>query len=87
LGCFGLFRLFNFYTETASFGVSKKQKTNQNSLIESIFNGVNKNLKIQQFPEIFGSQGAPLVSMTPVAIRHWYQQHQRQICHWCQRHK
>jgi hypothetical protein len=65
--------LFNFYTKSASFGVSNKQKTNQNSLLESIFNGVKKNLKIQKFAELFGSQRAPPVSMTLVAIRHRYQ--------------
>jgi hypothetical protein len=35
-----LFRLFRLYTETESFGVSiepKQQKSNRNSLIESIF--------------------------------------------------
>jgi hypothetical protein len=32
-----LFRLFRFFTETESFGVLLEQKSNRNSLIESIF--------------------------------------------------
>ncbi len=41
-----------------------------------------------KFTEILGSQGAPPVSMTPVAICHQCQRHRRQICrrcHWWQR--
>ncbi len=55
--CFGLFRnslfwLFRFYTKTESFNVSiepNKQKTNRNSLIESIFWDFKENLGLFRF--------------------------------------
>ncbi len=47
-----LFRLFRFYTKTESFYVSmnqNKQKTQPNSLKESIFENYSENLRLFQF--------------------------------------
>ncbi len=42
---------------------------------------------LSKFAEIFASQGAPPVSMTPVANCRRYQRHRRQIYHRYQRHR
>ncbi len=50
-----LFRLFRFYTETESFMLrlnKNKQKTNQNSLIESVFWHFSENLGLFQFVSV-----------------------------------
>jgi hypothetical protein len=52
---FRLFRLFHLYTETESFGVSiepKQQKSNRNSLIESIFWYFKENLGLFRFVSV-----------------------------------
>ncbi len=41
----------------------------------------------EKFAEIFASQGAPPVSLTPVANCRRHQRHRRQICHRYQRHR